>query len=479
MLRFVFISLVFLAFPEIAEAQQGRYSVATNKCVAPGKQVTLNGTNMGTSQIGSIVMRKRGERHEMGVVSWGDKRLRVQVPRRRIEAGAFYEVIWQRDRRVVATFGNITICGAGSTALPPSQRARRDEVPAPNGSPEYIVSATQGQAAAASAALQAQGAQLLRTRPLPSLGRVLLVFSLPGNLTASQAQTVLDGAADNAQIDLHNIYSFAADPRLYAAEAIGDDPLRQCRLRRNVAVGIIDGPVNPRHSSLKGVKISRTTVLDPNDNPPSPDHGTAVASLIAGNGTDGITGFAQGSSIFAVSAFSKRKGRTGAELEHIAAGLDWLAGQRVRIVNLSFAGRPNAAFRDILAASARRGMIMIGASGNDGKTYAAYPAGAPEVIAVTAVDARGKLYRKANRGKHLEFSAPGVDLYAAKGGGGGYQSGTSYAAPIVTSLIARRAALGSVSLKSARSGLRKNVTDLGPNGRDPGYGWGLVQSAGC
>ncbi len=474
-------SLVFVAallLGDAAFAQTRGFSVAARDCVKPGAQVTLNGAGLGTAPVGEIMMRSRGARLDMQVTSWSDRRLRARVPSRRVKAGE-YEVVWVRTGRVVASFGALEVCGNTRTARPSTERAGKDEVAAPNGAPEYVVSVSQGQAAAAANALQAQGVQVLRTRQLNALGRTLLIVSLPGNLSRTQAQAILNGTVNGAQIDVHNIYGFVAGPRVYAAQAIGDDPGGVCRLRRAVAVGVIDGPVNPGHSALKGTRITRTSVLGQRDRTPSAAHGTAVVSLISGNGSGEVQGFAMGANVFAVSAFTVRKGQTGATLEHVAAALDWLAGKRVQIVNMSFAGRPNSAFRDVLAAGARRGMVMIAAAGNDGKAVAAYPAGAPEVIAVTAVDARGKLYRKANRGKHIEFAAPGVDVYTAKGNKGGYQSGTSFSTPIVTALVARQAAKGRVSAKSVRAALAKRASDLGSKGRDQNYGWGLVQSSGC
>ncbi len=478
MIRLVLLLVLLAVHPLSAVAQQAGFRVATNACVNPGQQVRLTGRRMGTAPVGDIVMHRGGSRIAMQITGWSDRRLRVQVPRQGVQSGAEYEIEWIRAGRVVARFGAMEVCGRVATRNP-GRRAGRDEVAAPNGAVEYVVSVTAGQANAASNALQGQGGQLLRTRQLPSLGRVLLFFSLPGNLGAAQAQTILNGVANSARIDEHNIYGYAAGPRLYAAAAIGDQANSACRLRRPVAVGLIDGPVNPGHPALRGVSVKRVSVLGQRDRPPGPDHGTAVAALVAGNGSGSITGFAPGARIFAVSAFSTGRGGTGADLEHVAAGLDWLAGNGVRIVNMSFAGRPNAAFEDILGAAARKRMVMVGASGNDGKAVAAYPAGSPNVIAVSAVDANGRLYRKSNRGRHIEFAAPGVELYTAKGNGGGYQTGTSFAAPIVTAIIARRASRGAVSSDAVRAALRRTARDLGPGGRDTSFGWGLVQAGGC
>jgi hypothetical protein len=260
---------------------------------------------------------------------------------------------------------------------------------------------------------------------------------------------------------------------------IGDNPARPCGLTRSISVGIIDSPVNARHPALAGVPIAQTSVLSDGERPAPSDHGTAIAGLIAGNPSGGYPGFAPGARIFAATVFSQGRGSVGARLENVAAGLDWMASQGVRIVNLSMEGSPNAAFEDVLARARAAGLVMIAAAGNEGTATPRYPAASPSTIAVTAVDAAGRAYPSANTGGHIEFSAPGVDLYVARNSGGGYRSGTSYSAPIVTALVARQAARGGITLDGARSLLRRGVRDLGPDGRDTQFGFGLVQTGGC
>ncbi len=458
-----------------ADAQDG-YRIAATGCVRPGQTLAITG-RFPTSVPGEIVLVDQRKLVEAKVTQWTPQRVRIRLPSARaLTAGRRYAVELRQRNRVLARMGTITLCAASG----PVRRASNDELPAPDGTPEYVVSVTQGQAGAALGALQAQGATLLRTRQLGSLGRTLLVVALPPGLSVAQAQAALDAAVNGAQIDVHNLYGYAAGPRLYAAAAIGDPEGRACTLRRAVRVGLIDGPVNSRHKALSGVKVSQVSVLGKREKPPSADHGTAVAALIGGGqGAGPMAGFAPGAQIFAASAFTRRRGGESASLENVSAGLDWLTGNKVRLVNLSFAGRPNRALGDVLSAAARSGMVMVAASGNSGKDYPAYPAGHSRVIAVTAVDASGKLYRRANRGKHIEFAAPGVDVYTAKGGGGGYQTGTSFASPIVTALLARKAAAGRLSLDGARAALRRGVRDLGPAGRDTNFGYGLVRSGGC
>lgn len=342
---------------------------------------------------------------------------------------------------------------------------------------EFVAIAPTRQATAAANALTASGAQLLRNRPLGRLNRTLLVLDLR-DLPPAQARQILSRAAPNTRLDVHSFYRYAAGPRLYAAALTQDQP-GACRLK-GTRIGVIDGPVDPAHPVLKGAAIRTGSALLPQDRPTRADHGTAVAALLAGvDPTGALTGFAPGAQVFAATAFAQEPRGPAADVERIGIALDWLSANGVALVNMSFAGPANDALAELLSAAAGRGMVMIAAAGNDGASTAAYPAAAPQVIAVTAVDAAGRRYRSANSGPQIEFAAPGVDLYVAQRNGGGYASGTSYAAPIVTAFAARLMARGTRSAQGIRSQMARTARDLGPKGRDTQYGMGLISAPDC
>jgi subtilisin family serine protease len=79
----------------------------------------------------------------------------------------------------------------------------------------------------------------------------------------------------------------------------------------------------------------------------------------------------------------------------------------------------------------------------------------------------------------VDFSAPGVALMVASGRmGTARKSGTSFAAPF----LAASAALLKTQNGSGNGGdierlLASGARDLGTPGKDPVYGWGLVQAA--
>ncbi len=483
-LRFLAL-LAVLVMPQLAEAQlsttlpPNNNTTTTNntRCIRPGGTVTFTG-NFTPSQQGEIVIGTQPRPRALTILSWRANRVRARVPTQGVNPGDQYLVQWINNQQVQGTMGFANICRTsaergdpnGQTATPtgPRERAARDEVPAPDGSPEYVVSVPNGQANAAANALQQAGAALLRTRPLPSLGRTLLLFQLPPGLGQAGAQGILDQAAPAARIDTHMVYGFAQGARTFAPQLIGDPAGARCNLGRGVRVGVIDGPINS--GALGGASVTSHSTLIAGEKGVGAGHGTAVAALIAApNG-----GFAPGARILAVNAFSRETRGEGGRLENIAAGLDWLADQNAEVVNMSFAGRTNAVFSDVLGAASRQGMVLIAAVGNTGKMTNAYPAAAGPVIAVTAVDAASRLYRSASTGGHVELAAPGVDVFAA----GGFRTGTSFAAPIVTALAARLRARGA-GAGAIRGQLRQGVTDLGAAGRDAQFGFGLVRSPGC
>ena len=105
-----------------------------------------------------------------------------------------------------------------------------------------------------------------------------------------------------------------------------------------------------------------------------------------------------------------------------------------------------------------------------------YPAAYPGVVAVTAVSRDKLVYRMANRGEHIDFAAPGVQIrQAAEGGGYSAASGTSLASPFVAAVLAisadRNGRVGAEQLATLASA----AEDLGRRGFDPIYGHGLIR----
>ncbi|RKZ57379.1 MAG: hypothetical protein DRQ44_15850 [Gammaproteobacteria bacterium] len=155
--------------------------------------------------------------------------------------------------------------------------------------------------------------------------------------------------------------------------------------------------------------------------------------------------------------------------------LDWLISQKVDAVNMSLGGPENTLLSLAIENTLSAGIPVISSAGNGGEQgIAPFPAAQAGVIGVTAVDIKNNLFDDATPGKHIAFSAPGVDIWVAQAKNkNSYRSGTSYATPFVTAalLLAKQKHPDKNPLKT----LQANAVDLGDKGRDEKFGWGLVR----
>jgi subtilisin family serine protease len=148
---------------------------------------------------------------------------------------------------------------------------------------------------------------------------------------------------------------------------------------------------------------------------------------------------------------------------------------------MSLSGPANEVLRKAIAAAQAKGIVIVAAAGNNGAgAEPSYPAAYPGVVAVTAVDHELKVYRRATQGPYVDLSAPGVNVWTASAQGSGrLRTGTSYAVPFVSAaaglLLASDPGLDATALQSR---LEAYTRDLGQPGRDPTFGFGLIQMAG-
>ncbi len=251
--------------------------------------------------------------------------------------------------------------------------------------------------------------------------------------------------------------------------------------RANVKVAIIDTCIDRDHSEIQGeVQAYFDATPSPAKVCPGENHGTAVASLIGGRGQ--IHGSALGAALMEARAFTV----TGEEKEvaatsrEIALALDWSANQGARIANLSFAGPSDSLVERAVAAAYTKGIVLVGAAGNGGPVSSPlYPAAYPEVIAVTATDAKRALYSAANRGPYIAVSERGVDVIVAQiHETYGMESGTSFAAATVSGIAAHLIELRpKATPDKICAALQKTADRLSAKERDELFGYGLVNAS--
>jgi subtilisin family serine protease len=134
-----------------------------------------------------------------------------------------------------------------------------------------------------------------------------------------------------------------------------------------------------------------------------------------------------------------------------------------------------------IEAAQAKGIVIIAAAGQNGAgAQSSYPAAYPVVVAVTTVDQKLNVYRRATRGAYVDLSAPGVDVWTASAqGSGALRTGTSYAVPFVSAAAGLLLASNpQLDTKGVQSRLEEHTRDLTKPGWDPTFGFGLIQMAG-
>jgi subtilisin family serine protease len=281
-----------------------------------------------------------------------------------------------------------------------------------------------------------------------------------------------------------------APDRCFGLSAINWQPkLAACA--RGVRIGVIDTGVDKNHPAfadvLAGKRLRHKDFTPSNSKKPSNQHGTGVLSLLAGNAHGSTPGLVPDATFLVGDAFfTDHHGNAISDTVTMLKAIDWLIEQGVDVANLSFAGPPDEFVHESIRKLARKGTVILAAAGNEGRDAPpSFPAAYPEVIAVTAVDRNLAAYAYAGRGDHIDVAAPGVEVWTAlPNRREGPQTGTSFAVPFVTSVLAVN--YSTVAMRTdgnplapkrrALALLQKDVKAIGERGRNPVFGVGLVQA---
>ena len=265
------------------------------------------------------------------------------------------------------------------------------------------------------------------------------------------------------------------DPAQYALAKLRIGEAHALATGDRVLVAVIDSGIDFSHPELAGVIVGSYDALGKAEKPHQ--HGTAIAGAIAAHAR--LMGAAPAAKILAIRAFGASGSSAEATTMAILNSVEFASRQQARIINMSFAGPADPGLARQLALAKAKGAVLIAASGNFGpKSPPQYPAADPNVIAVSATDADDKMFRASNIGPHIAVAAPGVDILLPSPDND-YRliSGTSFSAAYVSGVVAlllHRAP--GLTPDAVRKILESTAKDLGPAGKDPEFGAGLVDA---
>jgi subtilisin len=256
-----------------------------------------------------------------------------------------------------------------------------------------------------------------------------------------------------------------------------------------VRVAVLDTGIDYSHEDLDGNYRGGYDFAFDDDDPFDDSfnsHGTHVAGIVAAEEDGfGVIGVAPEVDLFAVKVLDG----SGHGLEDwLIAGIDWAVQNGIEIINLSIQGPDAQGLHDACDRAYEAGVLLVAAGGSSlaGGGPVRYPAAYASVIGVTGTDPLDLPGYFSPIGEELELAAPGVDVLSTTAGGShDFLSGTSQAAPHVTGVSALYilsntedlSGDGLINHKDVRLMLQMEASDLGDDGKDEVYGYGLVNGA--
>jgi subtilisin family serine protease len=276
-----------------------------------------------------------------------------------------------------------------------------------------------------------------------------------------------------------------------------------------VKVAVIDSGVDAGHPDLKGAVTGgydasgAGTANGQKTLGVKPEHGTLVATMLAGRGhrpatetsspsaspspvaPDGIMGVAPEAEILSVSTWLGSANPAGkSDQDQIPEAVRWAVDNGAGVINISLGSTtpqwPQSWDAAFLYAE-QKDVVIVAAAGNrvGGNLQVGAPATIPGVLTVAGLDRKGVAsVDSSSQGISIGVAAPAENLVGGLPGGGYAEwAGTSGAAPIVAGVAALiRSKWPEMSAKQVINRIVSTAKDAGPAGKDPLYGFGVLNA---
>ncbi|NEP13794.1 MAG: PatA/PatG family cyanobactin maturation protease [Symploca sp. SIO2C1] len=220
----------------------------------------------------------------------------------------------------------------------------------------------------------------------------------------------------------------------------------QTKGNSHICVAILDGSVDQSHSCFNGANLTRlpTLVSDRAGTGLMSSHGTHISSVIFGQHSSSVPGIAPASRGLIIPVFSDSRRRALSQID-LARAINQGVEAGAHVINISGGELSQSGEADPILANAvqscnQNNVLIVAAAGNDGCKCLHVPAALNSVLAVGAMNAQGLPFDFSNWGETYQTQgilAPGENILGAQPGGGtATKSGTSFATPIVSGIVA-------------------------------------------
>jgi len=232
---------------------------------------------------------------------------------------------------------------------------------------------------------------------------------------------------------------------------------------RGIKIAVLDTGAN---FDLLDVNSGYDFVNEDNEASDDNGHGTFVTQILKNRGGLPLAG----SEIYAVKVMNEEG---VGYVSDIINGINWAINNEIDIVLMSLGGEGDSFFlEEIIEEAYDSGILLIAAVGNGEKII--FPAAYDSVVAMGSVNE--DLEKSAFSSEGAELVAPGENILVTDGTNQYLVSGTSFAVPHA-GIIASNYWGENLSLtnRGVREKLKETAQDLGIEGRDEEFGWGLVK----
>lgn len=303
-------------------------------------------------------------------------------------------------------------------------------------------------------------------------------------------ESMIESVIPNFELELYDTdYPYVTSDTSYAdqwnLQKIYAQAAREKGLSgKGVKIGIIDSGVDTSHSDLDSTKFHTgyNCIEDDPDEYNTTDtygHGTNVCGIISAitDNESHLAGIAPNATIVPLKVTNSSSLSAASLFGGIYKAIEYDCD----IINMSLGGNLTneyliAELKYWIDMASDAGIIIIAAAGNADSTAISYPAGFDNVIAVGSVKEDLTHSKYSQRNETVFISAPGHSVKTL-GINDTTSSpiGTSIATPHITAIAALiKEVMPDATTDDIRTILKESATDLGDEGYDTTFGYGLV-----